>query len=143
MVGCVTACILYVLCSLLLLCYGLQCYVLTFLFLRARKSRVEFQRGKMKHYEGITDETEYPLVLTQLPMYNEKAVAVRIIDAVAAMDYPRSKHEIQVLDDSNDETREYIDDAVARLQKQGVQITVVRREDRIGFKAGAEDIPIG
>ncbi|MBD3391049.1 MAG: glycosyltransferase [Chitinivibrionales bacterium] len=137
MLGCVIACTLYVLCSLLLLCYGLQCYVLTFLYLRARKQRVAFQQKRMKFFEGIGDESVYPKVVTQLPMYNEKTVAVRIIEAVAAMDYPRSKHEIQVLDDSTDETRQYVDDTVARLREQGVRIATVRRDDRVGFKAGA------
>jgi cellulose synthase/poly-beta-1,6-N-acetylglucosamine synthase-like glycosyltransferase len=76
-------------------------------------------------------------VVTQLPMYNEKTVAVRIIEAVAAMDYPKSKHEIQVLDDSTDETRDYVDDLVARLRHEGVRISAIRRKNREGYKAGA------
>ncbi len=131
------ACGLYVFCSVLLLCYGLQCYVLTFLFLRARKTKVTVQRQKMLHYDGVTGEEAYPYVVTQLPMFNEKTVARRIIQAVAAMDYPRSRHEIQVLDDSIDETREYVDAVAAELREQGVNISVIRRSDRIGFKAGA------
>ena len=50
------------------------------------------------------EDAAYPSVVTQLPMFNEQTVACRVIEAVAAMDYPRSRHEIQVLDDSNDET---------------------------------------
>lgn len=131
------ACGLYVFCSVLLLCYGFQCYVLTFLFLRARKSKVFGQRQKMLHYRNIDDVEAYPHVVTQLPMYNEKTVARRIIEAVAAMDYPRSRHEIQVLDDSKDETREYVDAIASELRSQGVNISVIRRTDRTGFKAGA------
>jgi len=91
----------------------------------------------MSYYEGKNDPSEYPTVVTQLPMYNEKTVAVRIIEAVAAMDYPWEKHEIQVLDDSTDETREYVDNTVGRLVKEGVRISVIRRQDRTGYKAGA------
>ncbi len=128
---------LYVICSLILLAYGIQCYVLTFLFLRKRKVKIASQRQTMKYYDNITDESKYPKVVTQLPMYNEKSVATRVIEAVAAMDYPRSRHEIQVLDDSNDETINYVNETVARLRASGININVIRRNDRTGFKAGA------
>ncbi|MFP4162892.1 MAG: glycosyltransferase [Chitinispirillaceae bacterium] len=91
----------------------------------------------MKYYYSIEDETAYPKVVTQLPMFNEKMVACRVIEAVAAMDYPRSRHQIQVLDDSTDETVKYVDQTVDNLKKQGYNIQVVRRVDRTGFKAGA------
>jgi cellulose synthase/poly-beta-1,6-N-acetylglucosamine synthase-like glycosyltransferase len=91
----------------------------------------------MRYYYGIEDESAFPKVVTQLPMYNEKTVAVRVIEACAAMDYPRSRHEIQVLDDSNDETRGYVDETVARLQALGFNIKAIRRANRVGFKAGA------
>jgi cellulose synthase/poly-beta-1,6-N-acetylglucosamine synthase-like glycosyltransferase len=110
---------------------------MTFLFLRSRKKTLPIIQERMKYFDTITDEAAYPLVVTQLPMYNEKAVATRIIDAVAASDYPRSRHEIQVLDDSNDETIQYVDEAVARHRAAGINISVVRRSDRTGFKAGA------
>jgi len=119
------------------LAYGIQCYILTYLFLRKRKPIVAAQREKMKYYDSITDESCYPKVVTQLPMYNEKSVATRVIEAVAAMDYPVSKHEIQVLDDSNDETVGYVNETVNRLKARGVNISVIRRTDRTGFKAGA------
>jgi cellulose synthase/poly-beta-1,6-N-acetylglucosamine synthase-like glycosyltransferase len=91
----------------------------------------------MKLYNGVTDESKYPKVVTQLPMYNEKSCAVRVIEAVAAIDYPKSRHEIQVLDDSNDETIGFVDETVKRLREKGVNISVIRRVDRVGFKAGA------
>lgn len=128
---------LYVLCSLVLLAYGIQCYVLTYLFLRKRKSKVGAQLQTMKYFDTITDESSYPKVVTQLPMYNEKSVASRVIRAVAAIDYPVSRHEIQVLDDSNDETVGYVDNTVEELKAQGHRISVIRRTDRTGFKAGA------
>jgi cellulose synthase/poly-beta-1,6-N-acetylglucosamine synthase-like glycosyltransferase len=128
---------LYIICSAVLLAYGIQCYVLTFLFLRKRKSVVSVQDEKMKYYYSVTDEAQYPNVVTQLPMYNEKEVAIRVIDAVAAMDYPKSRHEIQILDDSNDETIGFVNATVERHKKNGINISVVRRTDRTGFKAGA------
>ncbi len=128
---------LYVLCSLVLLAFGAQCYILTYLFLRKRRQRVAFQREAMKYYYGVTDENQYPLVVTQLPMFNEKQVAQRVIEAAAAMDYPRSRHEIQVLDDSTDETIGYVDETVKSLCSRGYRVKVIRRADRTGFKAGA------
>ncbi len=137
MIGFVILCIIYVLCSILLLGYGIQCYILSYLFLKARKPVVTAQRKRMHYFDNITDEEAYPKVVTQLPMYNEKTVAIRIIKAVAAMDYPVSKHKIQVLDDSTDETREFVDTTVASLRKEGKNISVIRRPERTGFKAGA------
>jgi cellulose synthase/poly-beta-1,6-N-acetylglucosamine synthase-like glycosyltransferase len=133
----VIICSLYIVCSLALLAYGTQCYVLTYLYLRKRTSKLAFQRTTMKYFDTIIDENAYPTVVTQLPMYNEKTVAVRVIEAAAAMDYPVSKHEIQVLDDSNDETVGLVDETVSRLRKKGINVNIVRRKDRIGFKAGA------
>jgi cellulose synthase/poly-beta-1,6-N-acetylglucosamine synthase-like glycosyltransferase len=133
----VVVCSLYVICSLALLAYGTQCYILTYLYLRKRPEKLEFQRITMKHFDTLIDENAYPTVVTQLPMYNEKTVAVRVIEAAAAMEYPVSKHEIQVLDDSNDETVGIVDETVARLRKKGINVNVVRRPDRVGFKAGA------
>ncbi len=64
-------------------------------------------------------------------------MATRVINAVSAMDYPRGKHTVQVLDDSTDETRYLVDRLVRRLKLQGVDIEVVRRVKRVGYKAGA------
>jgi cellulose synthase/poly-beta-1,6-N-acetylglucosamine synthase-like glycosyltransferase len=133
----VIVCSLYVICSLALLAYGAQCYILTYLYLRKRVSKLDFQRKTMVHFDRITNEEEYPFVVTQLPMYNEKTVAKRIIEAVAAMEYPLSRHEIQVLDDSTDETRLLVDETAADLRKKGHNISVIRRKVRTGFKAGA------
>jgi cellulose synthase/poly-beta-1,6-N-acetylglucosamine synthase-like glycosyltransferase len=78
-----------------------------------------------------------PLVTVQLPLYNEVYVAERLIDAVAALDYPRDRLEIQVLDDSNDETSEVARRSVERYRAQGVRIEYIHRSERQGFKAGA------
>ncbi len=79
----------------------------------------------------------WPSITVQLPVFNERFVVERLIHAVAALDYPRAALEIQVLDDSTDETRGMIDTLVAAYQARGVDIRCLRRADRRGFKAGA------
>jgi cellulose synthase/poly-beta-1,6-N-acetylglucosamine synthase-like glycosyltransferase len=78
-----------------------------------------------------------PLVTIQLPIYNEMYVADRLIDAVCELDYPRERLEIQVLDDSTDETCSVAERAVRRQAARGLNITYLHRTDRTGYKAGA------
>jgi cellulose synthase/poly-beta-1,6-N-acetylglucosamine synthase-like glycosyltransferase len=78
-----------------------------------------------------------PVVTIQLPLYNEMYVADRLIDAVCRIEYPRELLEIQVLDDSTDETRSIAELAVRRFAADGVDIKYYHRIDRVGFKAGA------
>lgn len=81
-----------------------------------------------------TPDGDLPLVTVQLPMYNERTVAARAIAAACALDWPRLR--VQVLDDSTDDTRGLIDDLVAAQRQRGIDIAVLRRPDRRGFKAG-------
>jgi hypothetical protein len=85
----------------------------------------------------FAEPAELPAVTVQLPLYNEPSVAARAIEALATLDYPTDKLCIQVLDDSNDETRAIVDREAARWQASGLQVEVLRREHRAGFKAGA------
>jgi cellulose synthase/poly-beta-1,6-N-acetylglucosamine synthase-like glycosyltransferase len=78
-----------------------------------------------------------PAVLLQLPLYNEAFVAERALRAAAGLDYPRDRLRVQVLDDSTDETRAIVDRTVADLVRSGHRIEVLRRPDRVGWKAGA------
>lgn len=78
-----------------------------------------------------------PRVTVQLPIYNEVYVVERLIEAVAALDYPRALLEIQVLDDSSDETSDVARRVVARYRERGYDIVHRTREDRAGYKAGA------
>ncbi|HJQ32991.1 MAG TPA: glycosyltransferase family 2 protein [Pyrinomonadaceae bacterium] len=80
---------------------------------------------------------ELPRVTVQLPLFNEVYVVERLLAAVTALDYPRERVEIQVLDDSTDETRERAASSVARYREAGFDISYVHRDDRTGFKAGA------
>ncbi|MEW6732189.1 MAG: cellulose synthase family protein, partial [Acidobacteriota bacterium] len=81
--------------------------------------------------------SQLPHITVQLPFFNEMYVAERLIAAITALDYPRDRLEIQVLDDSTDETVEIAKRAVARYRAQGFDISYHHREDRTGFKAGA------
>lgn len=78
-----------------------------------------------------------PFVSIQIPVYNEKYVIARLMHNLAELDYPKDKFELQVLDDSTDETSNIIDAAVWRLRQNGIDATVLRRPDRKGYKAGA------
>jgi cellulose synthase/poly-beta-1,6-N-acetylglucosamine synthase-like glycosyltransferase len=80
---------------------------------------------------------EAPAVTVQLPLYNERTVAARVIRAAGALEYPPGKLELQVLDDSTDETREIVEAEVAELVRRGIDARVIRRADRKGYKAGA------
>jgi cellulose synthase/poly-beta-1,6-N-acetylglucosamine synthase-like glycosyltransferase len=82
---------------------------------------------------------EWPAVTIQLPLYNEMYVVDRLVDAVCAMEYPRDRLEIQVLDDSADETQDIARLAVQRHAAQGFDIKYIHRTDRTGYKAGALD----
>jgi len=136
----------------LLTIYGLNCHVLVYLFQRRVHQRVAEDRRLVERFYQEQGQQALPVVTSQIPIYNEMNVAERIIDAVAAFDYPSGKHDIQVLDDSTDETSaliaQKVDDStdetsaliaqkVATLQAQGRRIEHIRRASREGFKAGA------
>lgn len=115
---------------LLLLCgYGLHRARLAWLCLRCQP------RDAVREL----DASALPQVTIQLPLYNEATVVQRLLEAVSRIDYPADRLEIQVLDDSNDETRVLAQIMVERLQRQGLDIQYVRRPSREGYKAGALD----
>jgi cellulose synthase/poly-beta-1,6-N-acetylglucosamine synthase-like glycosyltransferase len=82
-------------------------------------------------------EADLPRITVQLPLFNELYVVDRLLKAVTAIDYPREKLEIQVLDDSTDETTKVAEAVVAKYAEQGFDIHYIHRSDRTGFKAGA------
>jgi cellulose synthase/poly-beta-1,6-N-acetylglucosamine synthase-like glycosyltransferase len=85
----------------------------------------------------VAAHAEWPIVTVQLPLYNEMYVAERLLDAVGRLDYPRARLEIQVLDDSADETTAIAAAAVGRLVAAGLDARLLHRDSRDGFKAGA------
>ncbi len=118
--------------SLLLLpsVFGMHRYYLLYVYRRAKKEKPE----AAPDWEKLP---YVPFVTVQLPIYNEKYVISRLIDAVCRFDYPQDKLEIQVLDDSTDDTVAIVASEVEKYRAQGFQIEHVRRVDRVGFKAGA------
>lgn len=80
---------------------------------------------------------KWPMVTVQLPLYNEMYVVQRLIDAIARLDYPRDRLQVQVLDDSTDETTRLARARAAYHRVRGLEIEVVHRPERHGFKAGA------
>ena len=103
------------------------------------KQVVQFWRYRKLKPEpkGIYAENELPAITIQLPLFNEMYVIERLLKAVSEMDYPREKMEIQVLDDSTDETVKVASEAVAHYRALGFDISYIHRTDRTGFKAGA------
>ena len=99
---------------------------------------IQFQKKKEKPTVlDISNPEKVPYVTIQLPVFNELYVMERLLECINLIDYPRTKLEIQVLDDSTDESVELTRTLVADLQKGGLDITQIRRKDRVGFKAGA------
>jgi cellulose synthase/poly-beta-1,6-N-acetylglucosamine synthase-like glycosyltransferase len=107
--------------------YGFHRSTLVYLYYRYRDHRPE-PLGRLP---------ELPRVTVQLPLFNEMYVAPRLLDAVARMRYPSDRFEVQVLDDSTDETQELCRRKVEELAQSGLDITYIHRTDRTGFKAGA------
>src|SRR5205085_1683580 len=107
--------------------YGWHRYYLVYLYMK----------NKDKHPVPAGPMGALPKVTVQLPIYNEMYVADRLIDAVCRLDYPSELLEIQVLDDSTDETRSVAEQAVRRNAAKGIDITYLHRTDRTGYKAGA------
>jgi cellulose synthase/poly-beta-1,6-N-acetylglucosamine synthase-like glycosyltransferase len=116
----------------LLFLYNLGQLNLIILYLRTRhKRRAAIPAADAIHWDKL------PMVTVQLPVYNEQYVAERLIDTIVKLRYPSDKLEIQVLDDSTDETVKIIARRVAHHRKRGCTIQHIRRPQRTGFKAGA------
>ena len=128
--------VLYGLCLLLIFYYSLVQISLAITYVRTRK-KVSLEEAP------LFDLSTAPKVTIQLPMYNEMYVAERIIETAAELNYPRDKFQIQVLDDSTDETKDIIAKKVGEIAAQGIDIVHIHRLDRTGYKAGALDSAMG
>mgnify|MGYP000591930831 CR=1 FL=1 len=82
-------------------------------------------------------DVQLPKVTVQIPLYNERYVARRAIEAAANLDYPRDRLHVQILDDSTDDTTELIQGRISQLRSEGLSIELIHRRDRKGYKAGA------
>ena len=137
--------LIYAFCAFLLIVYGLNTHVLVYLFNCRYPLRIQQDKSFLADFYGqnppfqLSDTTIklLPAVTTQLPVFNELNVVERLIEAVAAFHYPKGRHEIQVLDDSTDETTQVVKRKVDLLRKKGIDIHHIRRAKRDDYKAGA------
>lgn len=120
--------IIYLLVVAALFVYGLNFFLLAWHAYRDRHMLQNPESLPLIHVPSVT---------VQLPIYNERYVARRLIESAAGLDYPKDLLEIHVLDDSTDDTRQIAAETVERLRSEGVNIKHLHREDRRGFKAGA------
>ncbi len=120
--------LIHALVALWLAIYGLNSFILAFLYLCHRR---------MVNPAPPVERSALPPVTVQVPLYNELHVVERVIDSVAALDYPLDRLQIQILDDSTDETTRLAQTRAALHRQRGLDIAVLRRPDRDGFKAGA------
>ncbi|MEN8965023.1 MAG: glycosyltransferase, partial [Polaribacter sp.] len=123
--------IIYSLSLLLIFMYALAQLNLLINYLKARKkvdTSVKFD---------LYNPKEIPFVTIQLPVYNELYVMKRLLKNIAKLEYPKGKLEIQVLDDSTDESIETTAKHIKKIQEKGIDIQHIRRTNRKGFKAGA------
>jgi cellulose synthase/poly-beta-1,6-N-acetylglucosamine synthase-like glycosyltransferase len=111
----------------ILFLFGSSGFVMIYYYIKHRNKKVE-RAQELK---------EFPVVTIQLPVYNELYVIERLIDAACQIDYPKEHLEIQVLDDSTDETTSIAAARIALYQQRGLDIKQIRRDSRTGFKAGA------
>ena len=123
--------------SLWLFLYGINSYYMVYLFLRKNKQELSQNAEFYKWFWSTHTQDTLPKVTTQLPIYNERHVVKRLIDAVIHIDYPKDLYEIQILDDSHDETRGIAAKLVDKYRAMGFNIKHITRENRDGFKAGA------
>jgi len=120
----------YFIVLIILAAYGAHRYWMVYLYYKHRKKKTTAPLA----YFPLED---LPLVTVQLPIYNEQYVVDRLLDAVCRLDYPKEKLDIQLLDDSTDETVEVARILVDRYAASGHPVTYIHRENRKGFKAGA------
>ena len=118
----------YFIVLILLASYGAHRYVLVYLYYKNKKNHTSEPEKKF---------ADLPRVTVQLPIFNEQYVVERLLDAVCRLDYPADKLDIQVLDDSTDETIDVASRLVDRYAAAGFPITYLHRSNREGFKAGA------
>ncbi len=131
---------LYFISIFVLSIFGSHGFILVYYYFKNKKEEMEGRKKKLKPKtleELFGDEKNFPNVTIQLPIYNELYVVSRLLDAVSKIDYPKEKMQIQVLDDSTDETVNVVALKVMELKSKGFEIEHIRRGTREGFKAGA------
>jgi len=119
----------------LLFLYAINCYIMLFLHRSAWTKMGRYDEAIWKSWQA--EASRLPRITVQLPIYNERYVVQRLLDAVTHMSYPKELLEIQVLDDSTDETTTITSQLVRQYRQEGFDITLLHRQQRQGYKAGA------
>jgi cellulose synthase/poly-beta-1,6-N-acetylglucosamine synthase-like glycosyltransferase len=129
--------VIYVISLLSLFTYGINCYVLLILH-RFHRNKACLDEAKQRDlFLAKVAREGYPKVTIQLPIFNERYVAERLLKGVKGIIYPKELLEIQVLDDSTDDTVEIVENIVSNYRRQGFDMVQLHRIDRTGYKAGA------
>ena len=129
--------IVYLFALVSLLVYGMNCYLLMIFYRLNQRQAINKHQDIQQHFYQNVPAADWPSVTIQLPIFNECYVVERLIKSVCRIDYPKDLLEIQVLDDSTDETVDIAQALVADMQLKGVDIVYHHRQDRKGYKAGA------
>ncbi len=120
---------LYLLTIIGLALYGLNSIITVILYI--------YKRQSSKKLDTTSLPKKWPAVTIQLPIYNEKYTVTRLMKAVTELDYPMEKLQIQILDDSTDDTIQLVSEMVSEYKLRGMNIVQLHRDNREGYKAGA------
>jgi cellulose synthase/poly-beta-1,6-N-acetylglucosamine synthase-like glycosyltransferase len=128
---------LYVFALVALFTYGMNCYLLMLFYRLKRSASLQQHDAVIAHFYQNYPVDHWPAVTIQLPIFNERYVVERLIKSICRFDYPKALLEIQILDDSTDDTGDIARMMVNQMKEQGFDIDYIHRDDRTGFKAGA------
>lgn len=117
--------------------YSLALFIILIYSLLQLQLVLNYKKAKKIKTEAVPIPEDWPKVTVQLPLYNEKYVVKRLLDNISKLDYPQSKLEIQVLDDSTDASKIYTEQLTQELINKGMNAKYIHRSNRANFKAGA------
>jgi cellulose synthase/poly-beta-1,6-N-acetylglucosamine synthase-like glycosyltransferase len=128
---------IYLVALLALFTYGMNCYLLMIFYRLKRPNALQRHAEIKKRFYQDCSVNNWPRVTIQLPIFNERYVVERLIESVCRFDYPKELLEIQILDDSTDDTVDIVRALAQQMKDRGLDIQYVHRDNRRGFKAGA------
>jgi cellulose synthase/poly-beta-1,6-N-acetylglucosamine synthase-like glycosyltransferase len=128
---------IYLIALLALFTYGMNCYLLMICYHLKRPQALRQHAETQKRFYLDDPVQKWPRVTIQLPIYNERYVVERLIESVCRFDYPKELLEVQILDDSTDDTVAIVQALVRQMIDRGIDVQYIHRDDRTGFKAGA------
>ena len=128
---------IYLIALLALFTYGMNCYLLMICYHLKRPQALRQHAETKKRFYLDYPVQKWPRVTIQLPIYNERYVVERLIESVCRFDYPKELFEVQILDDSTDDTVAIVRALARQMTDRGIDVQYIHRDDRTGFKAGA------